>query len=90
MSSERVEIGIYLVVDPEICHGQLTFKGTRVPVDTVLTFLGMGDTIEQIQEDWPNISREAIAEALRLASLALQERVGARINEPKPADRAAS
>ncbi|MGA9347737.1 MAG: DUF433 domain-containing protein [Anaerolineae bacterium] len=27
----KVEIGSYLVIDPEICHGQMTFKGTRVP-----------------------------------------------------------
>ena len=87
---QRREVGQYLVVDPEICHGQLTFKGTRVPVDTVLTFLGMGETLDEIQESWPNVSREAIAEALRLASLALQERYSARINRPKAAHPAAS
>ncbi len=25
----NVEIGNYLVIDPEICHGQVTFSGTR-------------------------------------------------------------
>lgn len=39
---EKVDVGKYIVIDPEICHGQMTFKGTRVPVDTVLTFLGKG------------------------------------------------
>ena len=38
----RIEIGEYLVVDQEVCHGQLTFKMTRVPVEAVLTFLAMG------------------------------------------------
>jgi uncharacterized protein (DUF433 family) len=78
---ERVEIGQYLVVDPEICHGQLTFKGTRVPVDTIFAYLGKGRSIEQLQESWPEVAGEAIAEALRLAVRSLQERHGARINE---------
>jgi len=39
---QRVEIANYLVIDPEIGHGKMTFRGTRVPVDTVLTFLAKG------------------------------------------------
>lgn len=78
---ERVEVGQYLVVDPEICHGQLTFKGTRVPVDTIFAYLGKGRKLEQIREAWPEVSPEAIAEALRLAVRALQDRHGARVPE---------
>lgn len=68
------EIGNYLVIDPEICHGQMTFKGTRLPVDTVLTFLTKGYTIDQLLHSWPELSRVAIEEALQLASNSLQER----------------
>ena len=33
---------------PRVCHGQeLTFKGTRVPVRTVLVYLAKGETIER-------------------------------------------
>lgn len=49
----KVEIGEYLVIDPEICHGQMTFKGTRVPVDTVLTFLAKGYSVDQLLRSWP-------------------------------------
>lgn len=69
-----IEIGSYLVIDPEICHGQMTFKGTRVPVDTVLTFLAKGYTIEQLLRSWPELNRPAIEEAINLASHSLQER----------------
>lgn len=34
-------IGRYIVVDPKICHGKLTFKGTRIMVS---------DVLEQIEE----------------------------------------
>jgi uncharacterized protein (DUF433 family) len=71
---EPVEVGKYLVVDPRVCHGQLTFQGTRVPVSTVLVYLAKGLTIDQILEDWPQLKREAVAEAIRLAADALVER----------------
>jgi uncharacterized protein (DUF433 family) len=32
----RLEFGRYVVADPAICHGKLTFKGTRVFVADVL------------------------------------------------------
>jgi uncharacterized protein (DUF433 family) len=71
---KRLEVGKYLVVDPRICFGKLTFKGTRVPVTTVLTFLAKGRTIPEVLADWPQVSREAVEEAVRLAAAALAER----------------
>jgi len=70
----KLEIGNYLVIDPEICHGQMTFKATRVPVDTVLTFLAKGYTVDQLLRSWPELQRPAIEEAIHLASHSLQER----------------
>ena len=42
-SSKRVELGEYVVADPEICHGQLTFKGTRIMVKSVLFLRRSGE-----------------------------------------------
>ena len=69
--SKPIEVGKYLVSDPEVYHGELTFRGTRIPVKTVLTFLGMGESIDVLLEDYPRLSREAIQEAVRLAKEAL-------------------
>lgn len=49
-SRKRQELGQYIVADPEICHGQLTFKGTRMFVKDVLDYVANG-------EDWEVISR---------------------------------
>ncbi len=68
----RVEIGNYLVIDPEICHGQITFRGTRIPVDTVLIFLAKGYSVDQLLRSWPELSRPAVEEAIHLASQTLQ------------------
>jgi len=39
---KRKELGQYIVADPEICHGQLTFKGTRIMAKSVLEMLAKG------------------------------------------------
>jgi uncharacterized protein (DUF433 family) len=66
---ERIEVGQYIVADPRICHGQLTFKGTRVFVADVLTDVERGLSWDFIIERWGGgkISREAISEAVHLA-----------------------
>ena len=61
---QRVDVGSYIVMDPEICHGQMTFKDTRVPVDTVLTYLAKGYSVDQLLRSWPELSRAAIEQAL--------------------------
>ncbi len=69
-------LGRYIVADPAICHGRLTFRGTRVFVSDVLDDVGRGLAWEVIIERWHNsISKEAIAEAVRLAREALLERI---------------
>jgi uncharacterized protein (DUF433 family) len=72
-----VPVGQFLVVHPRVCHGQLTFDGTRVPVETVLVYLAKGDTLEELRASWPEVTREAIGEAIRLATAALVERSAA-------------
>jgi uncharacterized protein (DUF433 family) len=62
----RIAIGNHLVIDPQICHGQITFKSTRIPVDTVLTFLAKGYTVDQILRSWPELTQPAVAEAITL------------------------
>ena len=85
------EVGKYLVVDPKICFGRLTFKGTRLPVETILNWLAKGKTIDSILSDWPYLARAAIAEAVFLASEALlncHERRSRPHDEPVPSRRA--
>ncbi len=61
-------MGRYIVVDPEICHGKPTFRGTRIMVADVLEQIADGLAWETIIEEWRgSISKEAIAEAVSLA-----------------------
>jgi uncharacterized protein (DUF433 family) len=64
-------IGRYIVADPEICHGKPTFRGTRIMVAHVLEQVAECMDWESIVVDWRSaISRDAIAEAVRLANQA--------------------
>ena len=72
---KRKELGQYIVADPEICHGQLTFKGTRIMVKGVLYYVAQGKDWDWISQAYlGKVSREAIAAAVSLASEALLEK----------------
>jgi len=67
--SERVELGQYIVADPEICHGKPTFKGTRIMVWQVLDDVADGRSWEFIcATRWGGrISLAAVGEAVKLS-----------------------
>ncbi|MBE0544672.1 MAG: DUF433 domain-containing protein [Verrucomicrobia bacterium] len=76
-SQGRVELGRYIVADPEVCHGKPTFKGTRIMVWQVLEDVADGRSWDFIcNTRWGGkIPLAAVAEAVRLARDAwLQER----------------
>lgn len=71
---EPAEVGKYMVMDPRICFGKLTFKGTRVPVQTVLASMAAeARTLDEIRASWPRVKREAVEEAIQLAAVAWPE-----------------
>ena len=70
-------IGRFVVADPLICHGQPTFRGTRILVADVLEQVAAGLAWETIVEEWrSSISADAIGEAVRLASQAFHDHSG--------------
>ena len=71
---KRIEWGKHIVSDPEICHGKLTFQGTRILVDDVLQMLAKGWEWERIASAYNrSINHEAIAEAIELARVSMVE-----------------
>ena len=65
-------IGRFIVADPAICHGKPTFRGTRILVSDVLEQVAAGMAWETIVTEWRgDVSMEAIAEAVRMATQAL-------------------
>ena len=67
------ELGKYIVVDPEICHGKPTFRGTRIFVKDVLEMVAEGMDWDTIIKEWRgSITKEAISEAILVASEVLE------------------
>jgi uncharacterized protein (DUF433 family) len=79
---EKKIIGRYIVTDPEICHGKPTFRGTRIMVWQILEQVSSGMAWDAIVAEWRGVSKEAIAEAVKLASQAFINHVDDFVLEP--------
>ena len=76
-------MGRFIVTDPEISHGKPTFRGTRVMVSDVLEQVASGMAWETIIEEWNNsVTKEAIQEAIQLASQAFIKHADEFLLEP--------
>ncbi len=54
-------------VDPERMSGSPCFRGTRVPVQTLIDHWEGGSTIEDFLVDFPSVSRAQVVAALERA-----------------------
>ncbi|MHA1187836.1 MAG: DUF433 domain-containing protein [Candidatus Heimdallarchaeota archaeon] len=62
-----------MIRNPEICGGQLIFKGTRVMVSIVFECVKEGLSFNEILESYPSISQEDIDEAFKYVINILQK-----------------
>ena len=58
----------YIISDPQICHGQLCAKGTRVLVNNILDSLAEGASREEILRSYPSLTPEHIDAAIAYAA----------------------
>jgi uncharacterized protein (DUF433 family) len=73
----RKKMGRFVVADADICHGKPTFNGTRIMAAQVLEQVANGMAWEAIVEEWRgDVTKEGIAEAVRLANQAFFDHSG--------------
>jgi uncharacterized protein (DUF433 family) len=58
----------HIVADPKILYGKPVIKQTRIPVDLILEKLATGDTIDDLLNAYPTITREDINACLLFAA----------------------
>jgi uncharacterized protein (DUF433 family) len=58
--------------DPTVMMGKPVVAGTRITVELVLEKLAAGETIEQVLDAHPRLTRESILAALDFAARALK------------------
>ena len=47
-----------ITIDPEIVSGTPVFRGTRVPVETLINNLEAGLTLDEFLDNFPTVTRE--------------------------------
>jgi uncharacterized protein (DUF433 family) len=65
----------YIAVDPQVSHGAVCFRGTRIPVSVVLDNLAAEEPVARILEQYPSLKPEHIPAALAYAADLARERV---------------
>ena len=63
-----------VVSDPEVLGGTPCFRGTRVPVDSLIDYLEAGDSLDEFLDNFPSVSREAAIATLEEAKTLLTSR----------------
>jgi uncharacterized protein (DUF433 family) len=58
---ERIEL------NPAVCNGKPVVRGTRIAVQTVLSFLSAGDSVDDVLAGYPQLQREDILACLDYA-----------------------
>ena len=58
---------------PDVCGGQPTIRGTRIPLRTVLASLAEGATIEEIVADFPTLTPEDVRAVIAFAASSAAE-----------------
>jgi uncharacterized protein (DUF433 family) len=77
--AEREE---WIVSDPKVMMGKPVVAGTRITVELILEKLAAGETIEQLLEAHPRLTRESIQAALAFAARALRADVVYPLTQP--------
>jgi uncharacterized protein (DUF433 family) len=57
-----------ITIHSDICNGRPIIANTRITVQTVMEFLGAGDSIEEVLEEYPSLQREDIYACIQFAA----------------------
>lgn len=86
VTRKRSMLGRYIVADSAICHGKPTFRGTRIMVWQVLEMVSEGMAWESIVDEFDgHITKDAVGEAVKLASKSFVQHASEHAVEPIPA-----
>jgi uncharacterized protein (DUF433 family) len=68
---DNEEVTAAITRNAEIMHGAPVFRGTRVPVQTLFDYLEGGDTLADLLDGFPTVSRDLALQALEEAKTLL-------------------
>jgi uncharacterized protein (DUF433 family) len=77
MNSNGIDIEKYkdIEIRPDVCNGKPIIKGTRISVSLILDKIAAGDTINDLIEAYPNLTKEQVSACLIFASNVLNSKI---------------
>ncbi|MEJ7847242.1 MAG: DUF433 domain-containing protein [Pyrinomonadaceae bacterium] len=61
-------LGENITIDPDVCNGKPTIRRKRITVQTILEFLSNGDSIDDILDNYPTLTRDDVYACLKFAT----------------------
>jgi uncharacterized protein (DUF433 family) len=61
-------------IDPDVCGGKPCIRGHRIWVSLILDFLASGTTVEEILEDYPQLTADDVRACVAYGSEMTRER----------------
>lgn len=55
-------------IHPDICNGRPVIARTRILVQTIMEFLGAGDSVDEVLEAYPSLEREDVYACIQFAA----------------------
>jgi uncharacterized protein (DUF433 family) len=62
-----------ITIDPDICGGKPTIKGTRIMVKNILGMFAGGYTVDQVIAAFPELTPDMVMAALEYAASVIDE-----------------
>jgi len=63
-----------ITIDADICNGKPTIRGQRITVQTILEFLSVGESWDEILKAYPTLTKEDIQTCLLFATQLMGQR----------------
>ncbi len=57
-----------ITIDPDLCNGKPTIRGKRITVQTIVEFLSVGESHDEILNQFPSLDESDIQACLQFAS----------------------
>lgn len=63
-----------ITINPKICHGKPTIRNKRYPVETILEYLGGGDTFDDLLNEFTDLEKDDILACLTYAAMMIHNK----------------
>ena len=64
-----------ITINPDVCLGQPTVRGTRITVSVILKMLAAGKSIQEVLEAYPELEVEDVQQAIKYAAWVVSDQI---------------